>query len=75
KKKEIDNAVSVHQLAKRENISRQYLSKILKMVYLAPDIVEAILVGTQPSNLKLTDFFKSSIPVSWAEQRRKYGFS
>ena len=74
-KKEIDNAVSVHQLAKRENISRQYLSKILKMVYLAPDIVEAILVGTQPSNLKLTDFFKSPIPVSWAEQRRKYGFS
>lgn len=74
-KKEIDNNVSLSKLAAQENISRQYLAKILRMAYLAPDIVEAILTGRQPGLLKLTDFFNTPVPASWEEQRKKYGFS
>lgn len=73
-RKALDSDVPITLLSKRSNVTRQYITNMLKMTYLAPDIVEAILAGTQPGNLKVTDFLRSPIPISWAQQRLKYGF-
>jgi len=62
------------ELSKKEKIDRRYMSKIIKLTFLAPDIVEAIMIGTQPNKLRLVDLVNSPIPNSWAEQRIKYGF-
>ena len=62
------------ELSKKEKIDRRYMSKIIKLTFLAPDIVEAIMIGTQPNKLRLVDLLNSPIPNSWAEQRIKYGF-
>jgi len=39
---------------------------------LAPDIVEAILVGDEPSGLSLNRLTKV-MPVTWEEQRQELG--
>ena len=44
------------------------------MAFLAPDIVEAILDGSQPGELELERLMKG-IPIGWNEQRRALGFS
>jgi hypothetical protein len=41
---------------------------------LAPDIVEAILNGTQPPTLQLSDL-ERPFPIDWEEQRTAFGFS
>lgn len=43
------------------------------MTLLAPDIVEAIVEGREPSGLSLEKLVKR-MPVVWAEQREGFGF-
>jgi hypothetical protein len=43
------------ELAKAEKVNDSYLSRILRLTLIAPDIIEAILTGRQPSTLQLDD--------------------
>ncbi len=45
-------------LAAAEKIHPSYLSRVLWLTLLAPDIVEAILDGRQPPMLQLNQLFK-----------------
>jgi len=51
-----------------------YVGRILRLTLLAPDIVEAILVGDEPSGLSLAKLTQS-FPMLWDEQRERFGFS
>ena len=59
---------SISELAKAEKIDRGYLGRILQLTLLAPDIVEAILDGRQPTGLGLPTLMKP-FPMIWSEQR------
>jgi hypothetical protein len=56
------------ELAKAEKVNDSYLSRILRLTLIAPDIIEAILTGRQPSTLQLDDLLKP-LPATWAQQR------
>jgi hypothetical protein len=58
---------SAAELAKVEKVNDSYLSRILRLTLIAPDIVEAILTGRQPSTLQLDDLLKP-MPAVWALQ-------
>ena len=64
---------SVADLAEAENINKSYLSRILRLTLLAPDIVQAVLDGRQPKGLTLADFMEP-FPVEWERQRERWGF-
>lgn len=64
---------SVKELAEAEKINSSYLSRILRLTLLAPDIVEAIIDGRQPKGLKLADIV-GPMPVEWDRQRVWLGF-
>ena len=64
----------IEDLAKREGLSREYVGKVLRMTYLAPDIVTAIVDGVYPKTLSLRKILESEIPLLWSQQRLKYGF-
>jgi site-specific DNA recombinase len=68
-------ADSVKQVAANENIDPSYVTRMLNRACLAPDIVRALLNGTQPAhlNLKFLKQFKS-LPIDWCEQRQLLGF-
>ncbi|MEO7892220.1 MAG: recombinase family protein, partial [Vicinamibacterales bacterium] len=54
---------------------KSHLCRLARMSYLAPDIVQAIFDGTQPPTLGATQMLRTGeLPVSWAEQRRLFGF-
>ena len=52
-----------------------YERRLWPLVFLAPDIQQAILEGRQPPALTLDSLLKKSIPTGWREQRRALGFS
>ena len=44
---------SAKEIAESNGLSERYVWKILRLAYLAPDIVESILAGAQPTHLAL----------------------
>jgi hypothetical protein len=64
--------VSVSEIGEVENISKSYVSRIVRLALLAPDIVEAILVGRTDQALML-ERLERPLPASWEEQRARLG--
>ena len=59
---------SAAELAKAEKVNDSYLSRVLRLTLLAPEIVEAIVAGQQPSTLQVDDLLKP-LPLDWRRQR------
>jgi hypothetical protein len=60
---------TIEELARQERVTRGYMSRVLRLTRLAPDIVEAILDGRQLEGMRLEDLLER-FPVEWEEQRR-----
>jgi hypothetical protein len=60
---------SITELAAALNIDRKYVARILSLAFLAPDIVEAIVAGREPSGLSLEKLAKG-FPLDWTGQRK-----
>jgi hypothetical protein len=73
RKIESGRAKSVTDLAEQEGLTDAYVCQLLLLTCLAPDIVDAILDGRQPKELKLTEILGNG-PVRWQEQQRTFGF-
>ena len=52
-------------------LSSSYVGRHLNLGLLAPDIVEAILMGREPDGLSLERLCR--LPMEWEEQRRALG--
>jgi hypothetical protein len=60
---------SVSEIGDAEKISKSYVSRILRLALLAPDLVEMILKGRSDQALMLQQL-ERPLPASWEEQRR-----
>lgn len=58
---------TVEEIAAEEKINASYVSRVLRLTLLAPDIVEAILDGRQPAEMTLAALMQP-FPVAWGEQ-------
>jgi site-specific DNA recombinase len=66
---------SVRELAKKLGTDRADMGRTLRLAFLAPDIVEAILAGRQPVTCTVSRLRRlSHLPLLWADQRRVLGF-
>ena len=66
---------TIRDIAIAEGVSDSYASRVLRLTYLAPDIVTAILDGRQPLGLLARRLLsRSRLPLDWAEQRQVLGF-
>ena len=65
---------TIHDLASVEKINPSYLSRILRLTLLAPDIVESVLNGRQPADLQL-DVMLTPFPVEWHKQKEFFRLS
>ena len=70
---EIRNGISPSKIAKREGLSKSYITRVMPLAFLAPDIVQAIYEGRQPAGLKVKAL-SVKLPLLWEEQRRVFGF-
>ena len=61
---------SLHDLAKRDGVSRRYIRRLVSLAFLSPQLVEAILQGRQPILLTATRLTDLDLPLDWAEQHR-----
>jgi hypothetical protein len=68
---------SAHQMLTRDTHGRSTLDaapdtshrrRLIRLAFLAPDLLPAILAGEQPERLTLARFLNSDLPLSWAGQ-------
>ena len=59
---------SVKDLARKLKIDQGYVSRIMRLTALAPDIVKAILEGKDVAGTSI-ETFRKDIPLFWKDQR------
>ena len=60
---------TIAELAEREGIALSYMTRVLRLTLLAPDIVEAILDGKPGQVVTLAKLMEPP-PLGWDEQQR-----
>ncbi len=65
---------SIAEIASREGLKRAYVSSLIPLAFLAPDITEAILQDGQPVELTLDRILRQKpLPINWNAQRSSLG--
>jgi len=76
--KMIDTGEVAHasELARRFKLEQGWVSEVLRLTLLAPDIIRAVLEGRQPRqmNLQAVRGRDYAVPLDWGAQRRLFGF-
>lgn len=67
------SGLTIQNVADRAKVSRSLVSQQIALAYLAPDILEAVLIGRQPPRLQL-DQLADALPLTWSAQRQVLGF-
>lgn len=63
-------ARSLGEIAEKASVSDRYVSHLMPLAFLAPDIIEAVLTGTQPVDLTAENLTRrTELPLNWAAQR------
>ena len=63
---------TIAELAEHEKISPSYLTRVMRLTLLAPDIIEAILDGNPPT-VGMSELLDPMTSI-WAEQRVELGY-
>lgn len=66
---------SLAAIATQHGRCRTRLGKLIELSCLAPEIITAIVNGTQPAILDSKTLMTAHLPVTWTDQRRMLGFS
>ena len=68
----IDTGVmkSGSEIARAEGLHPSVPNELMRLTLLAPDIIEKLMLGSQPRRMNLIWFRSNSLPVYWSEQRK-----
>jgi site-specific DNA recombinase len=68
--------LTVHDIAREEEVSGAYVYCLLRLPSLAPDIVTAIINGRNPPQLTAKKLMRltAQLPIDWTQQRKLLGF-
>jgi site-specific DNA recombinase len=62
-------ASSLAEIARRERLAVRYVGRVIRLAFLAPDIVESIVEGRQPTSLTAEAVTRHiEIPLEWRAQ-------
>ncbi len=64
---------SLAELAREKTQCRKRMARLVRIAWLAPDIVRIILKDKQPASLTAATLMKLELPADWNHQRRVLG--
>lgn len=68
-------AKSLMEISVKESVESNYVTRVINLTFLAPDIIKAIIEGRQPATVTAdTIMDQFPLPIDWADQRRLLGF-
>jgi site-specific DNA recombinase len=64
----------LHSLAAKFQVTDSRFPRLVRLNYLAPDIIASIFDGTQPADLTGHKLMATDLPLDWSLQRRLLGY-
>ena len=63
------------EIASREGVDKSYVSRVVNLAFLGPNIIESIIAGHQPADLNVEKLTKRiNLPLKWAQQQKLLRF-
>jgi hypothetical protein len=57
------------EIASRDGVDKSYVSRVVNLAFLAPDIIESIIAGHQPADFNVEKLTKrTDLPLEWVQQ-------
>ncbi len=67
--------LGIGDIAKSQGMHHSYVSRLIRLAFLSPEITEAILDGRQPLGLTAAKLMRvSRLPLDWRAQQQALGF-
>ena len=68
---------SLVEIGEHEGVGKRYISRIIRLAFLAPSIIEEIARGQQPPDLTAEALTtrRGDLPLNWQAQRELLGFA
>ncbi|WP_126174378.1 recombinase family protein [Altericroceibacterium xinjiangense] len=71
-----EGTIEVRALAREEGVDESWVTRVVRLNFLAPEIVTAILEGNHPARLNSAALSNSGVlPARWDEQLKRFGFA
>lgn len=64
----------ISQLAASTGRCSKRISRLVRLSWIAPEIVDAILAGRQPHKMTTRSLLSAELPITWAGQKVALGF-
>lgn len=65
--------IDIATIARKEQVNDSWVSRVVRLNFLAKALVEAILAGTQPAILTATSLRTADLPIAWNDQMAMFG--
>ncbi|MDG2005036.1 MAG: hypothetical protein P8J20_17060 [Novosphingobium sp.] len=60
--------LDIAAIARNEKVNDSWVSRVVRLNFIAPQLVEAILSGTQPATLNAASLRSADWPIEWNRQ-------
>ena len=67
RKLEAGEATTIHDIAKAEKVTGRFVSRIMRLAYLSPDVLERLLLRREPPAVSVYEIIDTTY-LPWAEQ-------
>ena len=64
---ETGEAATIHDIAEAEKVTDRFVSRMLRLAYLSPDVLERLMVTRDPPSVSLSDLIEA-VNLPWSEQ-------
>lgn len=66
---ETGEAATIHDIAEAEKFTDRFVSRMLRLAYLSPDVLERLVVWRDPPSVSVIDLI-DAVNLPWSEQTR-----
>jgi hypothetical protein len=66
---ETGEATTIHDIAEAEKVTDRFVSRMLRLAYLSPDVLERLVISRDPPSVSVIDLIEA-VNLPWAEQMK-----
>ena len=67
---ETGEAATIHDIAEAEKVTDRFVSRMLRLAYLSPDVLERLVISRDPLLVSVIDLIEP-VNLSWSEKQLK----
>ena len=67
---EAGEAATIHELAKAEGFTDRFVSRMVRLAYLSPDVWERLVISRDPPSVSVNELIEATY-LPWAEQMER----